>query len=361
MSLEDFVTAGVFDPSAANADDRRALLEHLLGRGFSVESIISAAAETLPTHIASRLSRPWQPTLSLRTAAARAGVDLDVVVRMRLASGFAVGDLDAVDLPDFIIDDIVMFQYACTAFGEDAVIALMRVLASSAERVVDATRSIFGEAMRDRSATELEISQASEESNQMWPAITAGLLNLVRLKASSGYDLMSSLLQAEVNVGVAFVDLVGSTEWRHERSESEANEALKVFERHAWNAAVEESARLVKLIGDEAMIVAPSVEAVCRAVVELCRKIDAEPSLPAARGAVGFGAVTAREGDYTGAVVNVASRATKEAPSGAIVVTTEVLTHLDRTCWRISSLGRRVLRGIPGSVELFEVRNIERS
>jgi len=61
----------------------------------------------------------------------------------------------------------------------------------------------------------------------------------------------------------------------------------------------------VKLIGDEAMIVAAAAETVCRIAVALCRAVGAEPTLPGARAAVGFGTVTARGGDFVGPLVNL--------------------------------------------------------
>jgi adenylate cyclase len=86
---------------------------------------------------------------------------------------------------------------------------------------------------------------------------------------------------------VAFVDLVDSTAWTAAARPQDHNEALLAFERLAWEGAVSHGGRLIKLIGDEAMIVSPDPATAARIASELCQKATAHPLLPAARGAVG--------------------------------------------------------------------------
>ena len=72
------------------------------------------------------------------------------------------------------------------------------------------------------------------------------------------------------------------------------------------------------MIGDEVFFAAPSVEGACRIALDVCRTVSADPLLPPARGAVGYGAVTPREGDYFGPLVNLVSRLVKAAAPGAV-------------------------------------------
>ena len=77
-----------------------------------------------------------------------------------------------------------------------------------------------------------------------------------------------------------------------------------------------------------------------------------DPDLPAARGAVGYGMVTARDGDYFGSVVNVVARASKVAVPNGIVVTAEVARFLDPESWLTESIGPHDLRGVGENVHL---------
>ena len=111
--------------------------------------------------------------------------------------------------------------------------------------------------------------------------------------------------------------------------------------------ATDQGARLVKLIGDEAMVVADDPAALCGVASEICRMARTDPVLPDARGAVGYGSVTARDGDYFGSLVNEVARASKFAePPGGIVVTTEVAPSLDPETWSIDPIGAQELRGV---------------
>jgi adenylate cyclase len=122
--------------------------------------------------------------------------------------------------------------------------------------------------------------------------------------------------------------------------------------------AAEHGARLVKLIGDEAMIVADDPDALCRAAIAICEMARADPVLPDARGAVGYGLVTARDGDYFGPIVNLVARASKVAAPGGIVVTADVARVLDPTAWATESLGPRELRGVKEMVHLSRALHI---
>jgi class 3 adenylate cyclase len=78
---------------------------------------------------------------------------------------------------------------------------------------------------------------------------------------------------------------------------------------------------------------------------------SADPVLPDARGAVGFGSVTARDGDYFGPLVNVVARASKLAEPCGIVVTADVADFLDRLSWTTEPIGPQELRGVGEKVD----------
>ena len=102
----------------------------------------------------------------------------------------------------------------------------------------------------------------------------------------------------------------------------------------------------MKLIGDEAMLVGDDPAALCAAAIDICAMAHADPVLPDVWGSVGYGMVTACDGDYFGPVVNVVARALKVAAPGEIVVTDAVVEMLDPGEWASESVGVYDLRGV---------------
>ena len=131
-------------------------------------------------------------------------------------------------------------------------------------------------------------------------------------------------------VALGFVDLVGSTAWSQALTLRDQNLALTRFESAAWSSAVLAGGRVIKMIGDEVFFYAPSVDAACHIGIDVCRAAADDDVLPAARGAVGFGAVTPREGDYYGPLVNLLSRLVKVGAPGELVATEAAVALLAR-------------------------------
>jgi adenylate cyclase len=163
-----------------------------------------------------------------------------------------------------------------------------------------------------------------------------------------------------VTVGIGFVDLVGSTEWSSALSLEEHADALTRFESAAWDFATANHGRVVKLIGDEAMFVAPTGIDATRIARELCRFARRERSLPEARGATGYGPVGSRDGDYFGPLVNLVARALQLGQPSSVVVTAEVRSELEHSAtagenWVVSELPTQALRGFDDSFPLYTV------
>ena len=78
--------------------------------------------------------------------------------------------------------------------------------------------------------------------------------------------------------------------------------------------------RLVKLIGDEAMYVANDAASACDIGLALIDAFAHHAVLPPVRAGIATGEVLARDGDYSGPVVNLAARAVKFAAPSTLVV-----------------------------------------
>ncbi len=360
MTPEILVAEGVHDPAAPNAAERQALIDHLLARGFTPEAIVERFRQSgggiISMAATAAWSKPPQPT-SARAVAETCGVAVERVVLVQRALGFEITDLDAPDLWDWLVDDIRLFELGASLFGEEAALSFLRVIGASTVRIAEAAASLFGVSFQGagRYPTELELSQAAELSVGLLEPLTAMMAHAIDAHMFLKYRSIPAVIDGKLELAVGFVDLVGSTSWALGLPVPEYTRALALFEDAAWDLATRLGGRVVKLIGDAAMFVAPSTDAACAIATELCALVGSQDALPAARAAVGFGPVTARDGDFFGHLVHVVARATKEADPGHVVLTALAATRLQSSRWRVSSLGERQLRGVDQVVELFNV------
>jgi adenylate cyclase len=115
--------------------------------------------------------------------------------------------------------------------------------------------------------------------------------------------------------------------------------------------------RLVKTLGDAAMLVAPDPGPLLETALDLVDAADAEgESFPQVRFGAALGLALSRAGDWYGRPVNLASRVTAIARPGSVLATREVREAADGEGLRWSSAGARSIRGVDGAVRLFRVR-----
>jgi adenylate cyclase len=155
-------------------------------------------------------------------------------------------------------------------------------------------------------------------------------------------------------VAVCFADLVGFT------SLSEALDVTAVGAvagRLATIAAevATPPVRLVKMMGDAAMLVSPDAGALLTATFALVEGAEtASDGFPPLRAGVAWGPALARSGDWYGRPVNLASRITTVAEPGCVLATGAVRDATGDS-YRWSSGQTRTFKGIEGPVELFRV------
>jgi class 3 adenylate cyclase len=170
-------------------------------------------------------------------------------------------------------------------------------------------------------------------------------------------DAVTAGANAE-HVALGFVDLVGSTAWAQGLNLRDQSLALARFESAAWESAVLSGGRIVKMIGDEVFFAAPTADAACRIGIDAIRAAAEDEVLPPARGVVGLGYATPREGDYFGPLVNLLSRMVKIGNPNDLIVTEEVAKELTPNDWSIEPLEPIELRGIEEPVRAFHVERL---
>ncbi len=151
---------------------------------------------------------------------------------------------------------------------------------------------------------------------------------------------------------VVFVDLSGYTRVTEERGDEVAVRFASMLQREAEAVARANDGRLVKLLGDGAMLRLPDAGRGLDAALSLVRTLSAEGSLPAHAG-VHAGPVIERDLDLFGRTVNLASRIAEAAGPGEVLVSESVVESVDRPEVRFERAEVVVLRGIPEPVVLF--------
>jgi adenylate cyclase len=157
-------------------------------------------------------------------------------------------------------------------------------------------------------------------------------------------------------LAVGFVDIVGSTTIAARLTASELGQMLAAFEAEAFEVVLAGGGRVVKLIGDEVMFVAPDSAKACAIAIALTDRFASHPLVPSVRGAVSVGDVLSRDGDYFGPVVNLAARAVKVADPGEVVVPPDARAAAEVAGCGVRSLGATALDGIAEAVELYAVK-----
>jgi adenylate cyclase len=360
-----FEDAGLYEPAAPDASDRLALLEHLSERDVAIEEMVAAQSvfPHLATLAADRILMDAGTLVSAQQIAAQTGVAIDRVLRVRLASGLPAEAEQL--LPAWVVNDVNGFEAASVLFGEAATLAFTRVMGSSADRIAEAAVGLFlsevDAELNARGASGVEWATANEEAASLVGVVTTTMTHLFRehlMLAVRRQRVASSSDAGTGNVrsmAIGFVDLANSTQWASTLALRDQARALALFEKSAWEIATKRGGRVVKLIGDEAMFAVADAPDACQIALDLCEAVSKEPSLPAARGAVGFGEVVTRDGDYFGPLVHIVSRSVKVAGESEVVVDESVMNHTRSAGVKIrfTAIGPQAFRGVEAAVSLF--------
>ena len=381
--LELWRQAGLYDPDDPDADQRLALLRYLSDRGASIEQMVDAHAHGNLPAVASDLVVPKNELLPASEVAAQSGISLDRVLRVLLAAGIPA-EPDT-EIAAKAIDLMAAFEQGSALMGDDAILAFTRVLGAAAIQIAEAAVALFyselGPGTEREGQDELTRAQLAETATMAFTAVPDVLAQMVfdqferslrraiavrtwgqeaGTSPSDAVDALASGANAE-HVALGFVDLVGSTAWAQGLSLRDQSLALARFESAAWSSAVLCGGRIVKMIGDEVFFAAPTADAACRIGADAIRAAAQDEVLPPARGVVGLGYATPREGDYFGPLVNLLSRMVKIGNPNDLIVTEEVSKELTPNDWLVEALEPTQLRGIEDPVRAFRVERVSSS
>jgi adenylate cyclase len=241
------------------------------------------------------------------------------------------------------------------------------VIGESMARIADASRQVVGRALVRPGDTERDLGlRAAEASRALVPLMSdqleyvyrLHLLEQLRNTVVDQASLRAGEMRGAHEVTVAFADLVGFTKLGEGLPPEELGGVVGRLTQMAVEAT-EPPVRLVKTIGDAAMIAGPDPGDVVDAALRLVQMAEDEGrDFPNIRSGVATGVALDRAGDLYGSPVNVASRITGVARPASVLGTEEVRDAAeDRFRW--TPAGRKKLKGVKGPVAVYRARPLK--
>jgi adenylate cyclase len=153
---------------------------------------------------------------------------------------------------------------------------------------------------------------------------------------------------------VVFVDLSGYTRLTREGGDESAVVAATSLQRHADATAARHGGRLVKLLGDGAMLRLTDATVGVDAALDLVETMSGEGAL-SPRAGVHTGPVIERDLDVFGQTVNLASRIADVASPGEVLASEAVAEAAGDAPFGFERIEDAELKGLPGPIALFRV------
>jgi adenylate cyclase len=338
------------------------LREFLSERGASEAEIERATHEGwLPLLAVDRLLMPGEPRYDVNEVAEHGGTDVETAKRLWRALGFP--DV-APGVTAFTDRDIAMLRTATRDLNPMNAVNLLRtarVISASLARVAEVEADLIGdEIARLRLAGVADADAAELLLNAIdWPTVQELIdyVHRLQLRAAVWRRLARADEDTMVDLAIGFADLSGYTELSEHLEPARLVQLVSRWETLAFDTVAEFGARVIKTIGDEVML-AGLAPFVARAALALVRRASAYPELPRVRAGVARGPVLARDGDYYGPVVNLASRLTDAAAPGAVLASQAMRDTLGgERGLTFEPTGSQQVRGV-GRVEVYELREV---
>jgi class 3 adenylate cyclase len=350
-----FEEAGLYDPASPTAADRLTALRYMVEHGTSL-AYLKAGNERGRLFAGQTMAVLWGDIewLTVREVAERAGLEEDTLRRLRNASG----------LPDAGEDracpaaEVELWQAAAAGIalvGERSFFGFLRSLGAAASASAEATLAMARDANPLNWKSEAGYAEWAFNGAQLIAQIPRGLDVLFRLNVPLAGDRILRYAEAPeefTEFTIGFVDLVDSTTAVERLGSQEVVRAMADFARLASTSALSSGARLVKLVGDEAMFAHRDPVRVATTVAELVAAVEEHELLRGARGGMATGAVIPAQGDYFGPAVNLAARITPEGGFGEVLCDTATAEAIGSG----EEIGARTLRGFAEPRQVVRVR-----
>jgi adenylate cyclase len=311
------------------------------------------------------LSSPG-PRHSLREAVRISGLDAKLIERLAATMG-----LGSLPVDGFSDEDVQILKYGADVIDAGlplpALLQLMRVYGQAVAQIADAEVRLIHlyvhEPLMRAGVASVEIAEEMEGLTREILPFATPFMNYLHgrllaqfveqdmighMEADLGED---ALEEGRLRVAIAFADLAGYARLTIERGDEVALDTVARFVQ-AVEQTLPVDARVVKMLGDEVMVVGSDAAALTDWAVELRSGIDVGDPLP--RIGIHYGEALYRDGDYYGSAVNQAARVVARAGGGEVLVTrpvVELAAGVDGL--EFERIGEVRLKGFSEPTELF--------
>jgi adenylate cyclase len=372
VAMIDFEAEGLLDGLEGDARrDRLTLLEQLASEGVTLEDLRNAVgAGRLTLLPVERGIAGDGPRYSPREIAELSGAELDLLQRASAALGLPYPDPDEKILTDSDLEAARRTKaFYDAGLPEDGILQVARTIGMATARIAEGNRELMIRTLMQPGDTERDLAlRFADAAENMLPifeptllyALRAHTLEQIRRDVIGVADLASGEIRGSVDRAICFADLVEFTRLGEEIAPEELGSVAGRFEEMAAIVA-EPPVRLVKMIGDAAMLVSAEVEPLLDAALELIEVAEGEgEEFPFLRAGLAVGPTLAQSGDYYGRAVNLASRLTAVARPGSVLVDAAA-KEAAGDGFSYSFAGERKLKGIDTGVKLFRARREPKS
>jgi adenylate cyclase len=371
MSAEpiDFAAEGLLDGLDGQArEERVTLLHQLTDEGVPLSELRRSTAAGSIVYLPADRVIVGSERYTAAEIAAMSDVDEDFLIAARRAMGLPIPEQDEAVYTAAELESARMIHVARDAgITDEDVLDLLRVLGRGLSQIAETLRTLPLKLVLEAGISEPELANryahAAEALYPLVNPLVESVLTL-HLKHATQSTVVSALersggqLPGSREVSICFADLVGFTRLGEEVAPDELGRLAVRLEALAGDVA-EPPVRLVKTIGDAAMLASPEPEPLLGAALSLIDAADAEgEEFPQLRAGAAIGQALPRAGDWFGRPVNLASRITSVARPGSLLVERDLRESVAEG-YRWSYAGERKLKGIRGGVPLFRARRAD--
>jgi adenylate cyclase len=355
---------GEWTPSALGA---ARVVARMRERGHTLAEIERATREgRLAFGFLEELFPIDQARVPVREAAREAGLDEALITRLLGSLGISPGYSGTVSE-----DELQLLRYVSavleSGFPLVALLQLVRVYVQSMARIADAEVRLFHlyvhEPLLRSGSTGVETAEQMHALSREVLPLVGPVLDQLHQRYLMHFveqdvvghmeaDLDGDADLGRMRVAIAFADLAGYTRLTEEQGEQTAVDAVERFV-ESVEVTLPDGARVIKTIGDEAMIVCSDAASLTDWAVGF-QVMQNERPLP--RIAVHYGVALYRDGDYYGRDVNIASRVSARAAGGEVLVTRPVVDAAAAPHLQFERIGEVRLKGFTESTEVFIAR-----
>jgi len=351
----DFEAEGLLDDVEGEARQARCeLLERLTGEGVPLEELREAVEggrlALLPVE---RAVAGDGARYTPREVADKVGIDLAILQRTSLAFGVPYPDPNERSVTEADLEAARRVKaFYDAGLPEEGMMQVARTVGMATARIAEANRDLVIRTLMQPGDTEQDLALRFAD------AFRAHMLEQIRRDVLGAADIASGQPGTATDISVCFADLVGFTKLGEQVETEELGLIAGRLDELA-TAVAEPPVRLVKLIGDAAMLVSTDATAMVEAALRMVETADEEgDDFPRLRAGVAHGSVHVQAGDYYGRPVNLASRLTAIAKPGSVLLDAAAKAAAGED-FDYSYAGEKRLKGFDSRAKLYRARRPE--